>query len=83
MATTVTRLQSITDRLLDATVVAPNGTRYLVQVYDTGTRAGVEATIQRIGRPTARPLHTYCANHSVAIAEINAVLSRIGCEVER
>ena len=77
------KLQSVSEHLLDCTVTSPNGARYIVQVFDTRTRAGFQVVIQRIGAPATRPLDCYRPNMSVAIAEINNVLKKIGVGVER
>lgn len=76
-------LQRISDALLDCTVTSPNGARYVVQIYDTRTRAGFQAVIQRVGAADSRPLNRFAPNSAVALAEINNVLKRIGVEVIR
>jgi len=77
------KLISVSPQLRDVTVTSPNGARYIVQVFDTRTRAGFQAVIHRVGAPSTRPLDCYRPNIGVAIAEINNVLKKIGVEVER
>lgn len=61
---------------------SPNGTRYIVQVYDTRLITGWEATIQQIGRAENRPVLAFVQSRQAAVDLINSVLRKIGVQID-
>lgn len=68
--------------LFDAMVTSADGTKYIVQIFDSRGRAGFEAVIQKVGRPECKPLFGYYLNRETALGAINMILKRIGVQVE-